>query len=1332
MHSLLSLYNPTLDLEYEFMPKLDQVSLFLWHGAGDGLIRIYHTSLSEWLTSEANKGKFYYIKKQNGHNRLAKYYLKKAVKNNSPLKPDEAFHLASQIVEGGLGEFMVQQFLSLPSSHINTTDPVTRTTALHHSSSCLNADVTKLLVHHFCNVDCLDNSQRTPSLIAATLGHLNNLKILFERGANLSHTAKHLDDEIASNSEDPVNECQKKLCGYSLLHTAAQEGNIDVVNFLLQHEVNIMRTTEANNTPVQLAAANGHLQIVQTLKKAGGVLDGISLHHASTRGHNRVVQYLLGEGIKDTCVHDIPSFIFSDQNDDESKASKIRLYDNRHFYLRETALHAAVKGGHLSVIKSLLSENQSAINCANSAGRLPLHEAVHTNNYNILEALLTTGTNASVSCDNAIKSTQFEPPLLDSLAQNHCPCGFSPLHIAAMYGYHSAAELLIKYGANVSAGDCTGSTPLHIASCHAMLSLVTLLIKSGANINAASLNGSTPLHSAAACFAKTVLRPLFDLGCDHYTTDDEGMTALHYVVKDIDVVSSEYLVDLYARQPKDWIEKEKGVYQQETVSKTNEEYRWLDALIELVICSATTKTTRTTKDTQFVSMVDKANRTVWDKIQRKTIVSYVLLGSDDFGGGVFVLLLTPLGFSYDFTFNEVIKSVIRQKKTLNMLPRSILRFIVRTYQTMFPESMNCSTLLHLVTYNHVLATNYLLQLGFDVNCRDVSGLSPLLVYLRTGGRHMSKVLVKHNVEVEITCGDPFENSVFHLASYHKLHYLHYLYEFLLGSDKWQKYLQTENAMFDYFVDRYEEEETKGNVETIKTGDGPLTLAVLSHPKGTHVIDECFDAEGYNALHRAAQGGNLIAIQKYLSLGANPFVKTLDGFSPLWLSVRYAIKYRPFLGLERPSVLTALEVEVASLSASALLSHVLQYTTVNIGCDRRRSDLTLYHIAASRGMWKFIKQLLSSSRIIGIDINCPNKDGITPMYLAKFFGGDSCELDSPWCKVVDVIKSFGGNLQHPTLESEYILIDTFSQRFATTLDVDPSEQKMALWQHNGRHNCQNYTTVTAFHVLGAYGDFERICSDYQTKREICVTFKEECPTENLRLPHLDYVLRLLDSQREIISSFFSIQNCFTHSLDNEIKQVKELLSYAFASHSEVSTEHFQNNWERQLSRLQLRVRDDPQFYGIISCPFGKRAMGLYTWYHIYKRLLDSVLENLDQVKSVISRTLPRFLAKMDSALRNFEKALNCDWEAVSVKHVQLEFYLRTLQRIWTYHRTSLQLVTSDFLSRRIKNVLLQPSNELIKLLLRLASKQSSDSFTYIENLTFKIPPLWRNKDKKFFE
>ena len=179
---------------------------------------------------------------------------------------------------------------------------------------------------------------------------------------------------------------------------------------------------------------------------------------------------------------------------------------------------------------------------------------------------------------------------------------------------------------------------------------------------------------------------------------------------------------------------------------------------------------------------------------------------------------------------------------------------------------------------------------------------------------------------------------------------------LQGSDNWQKYLQTKNAIFDYFVDRYDEENNKGNVQTIRSGD-QWTIGL--------------SATGYNAFHRAAQGANLAAIEKFFSLGANPFLKTTDG-SRLWLSILYAVKCRPFLNLDRPSVLTSLEVELASFSASAILSYLLRNGKLDVGCNKSHPDLTIYHVAATRGMWQFIAHLLSSSEIIGMDVNCNTK------------------------------------------------------------------------------------------------------------------------------------------------------------------------------------------------------------------------------------------------------------------------------------------------------------------------------------------------------------------------
>ena len=1317
MYSLFKLDQPSLELEYEFLPKLDQVALFLWHGSEDGLIRIHHSSLSEWLTSEINKGKIYYVKKQNGHNRLARYYLLKAEENNSPLKPYEALCLTSHIVEGGLNKSLEQKFLSLPSEHINTTDPLTQTTALHYSSDRLNTDVTKLLMQHFSDVDCPDNNRRTPCFVAATSGHVNIVKALFERGADLDHTTSCLDVGIASYSKDPIRECKRIKCGYSLLHSAAQEGRVNVVQFLIQHNVSLTKTTGANNTAIQLAAAYGHLKTVDTLKEAGGVLDGTCLHHAAVGGHKEIVQYLLQEGVNDSCISSTPPFIPSVEEYKEFITSEFYVYDNLHIYLRETALHAAVRKGHLSVIRLLLNDlDQSAISCKNSAGRLPQHDAVHLNKYDALEVLLALGASLTVRCNSAVlPPLPIHPYFSRNLEGIRCPCGSTPLHLAAMYGHQSIAQLLIENKADVNAGDCNGSTPLHVATCQGMSALVVLLVKNGADINSRSLNGSTPLHSAAACFGKSVFYPLFDMGCDHLAVDNEGMTALHYIVKDVNITITDYLTDLYVRNPKDWIENPRRNSHHETMDKLDRTYPWLNTLVEVIRSFMAAEREGLYP---FLEMKDNKNQTVFSILEEKTNASSLLIGSSRIRGLSLVLSLTTFLYVYDTACYQtaITRALPIKNQYSSLIPISFKSVISKTLTSLL-TTINCSTLTRFVELRLVHTVNTVLQASaVDVNCRDDLGITPLLMYLRTGGRHMAKVLVKHDVEVKIICGDPFEISAFHLISYHKLHYLHYLHEFFLGSDNWQKYLDLKDAIFDYFLDNYEEQNDprNGTSESVRTGDGLLTKAILSHPNGTKVIDECFDEEGYNALQRAAQGANVPAIQKFLSLGANPFLETASGFSPLWLSVLYAVKYRPFLNFEKPCTLTALEVELASLSASTLLNHFLENRSFDVGCDATRSNLTLYHIAASRGMWQFVAHLLSSNKVTGIDVNCPNKDGITPLYLATIIGGDSCQTQNSWCKVGNIIKRFGGTFQYPTLEAEYFLIfNIFFGMNPSHLFLELTEEEiLALHQNCGRDECQQYHSRKA-DIFKTSDEVDRVHNNYKIEVEKCSRFIEECPSDiKTELCHFSYVMLIFDKQVTLKYKFFHIRNSFIRFLDEEIRRLKNLLHTATRPHSEMT----------------CKPGSPPKGTIDMCNEFYKPALepAVHDFYRNYKQNLDLVMENLNEVKSsmTLNGRLPRYLRKMNSVLNIYDETLNCDWQIVAIKYVQLSFQVRNIN-FWqqAVRRTLTVPSVSEFLSQRMTDVILQPSDESLRLVLKLASKKSFGNFNYLRILRFTKPPFW---------
>lgn len=1149
IHSLLKLDNPALDFEYDIIPKLEEVSLFLLHGSEKGLVRIYHASLSEWLTSEANKGKFYYVKKQNGHRRLAELYLQNATTTMQSKTIEEVFYLACHIVEGGLNEHQVHKFLSLPSNMVNRSDEV-KTTALHLSSGAVDSRVTDLLMKHFYNVDCLDNDRRTPAFIAATTGCLKNLIILFERGANLNHTVTCLDLKMPRDTQDSVRECKRRACEYSLLHSAAQEGNIDIVEFLIENHLNVVKVTGSNNTAVQLAAENGHLEVVVALKKAGAALDGISLHHAAGGGHNHVVEYLKIEGIRDDCINKSPSQTESSRTRNIWQDVEVHAYDNDHLKMRETALHAAVRNGHLSVIETLLRHDDSAINCPNIAGRHPLHEAVHLNSYHALKAMLAAqGVNTSVRCNTSLQTLG----TLGGSPQNHCRCGFTPLHIAAMHGYHSVAKLLIAQNADINAGDCNGSTPLHIASCHGMISLLTLLVDNGANPNRVSFNGSTPLHSAAACFATESFRPLLDLGSDFFVKDVKNMTALHYIVKDIKVVGTEYFADLYVDKPKDWIEV--AVHENEPWQKGELKNSWLNALIKITKGYAASHDLTQQLEFSF-NDIEKIYSNVFYSLGKRANASLFLTGGDGLEDSSLVKIATPLNFVMDTLVHDVLKRVlvtINKPYEPNLIPEPLTKALSMTFAIIFPALKDCSLLSSTVKDDMVYILSIVLQAGADVNCQDHSGRTPLLAYLHSGGRHMSKVLVKHRARMSITCEDPFEMSVLHLISYHKLHYLHYLPQFLLGDDNWFKFRALDDSMFDYFFEKYEEIQVNGHKKTVRTGDGPLTLAIKSHPQGTEVINECFDAEGYNALHRAAQGANVVAIKKFLAWGADPFLENSYGYSPLWLAVLNSVKYTPFLNFHKKNVLTALEVDLASMSASVILSHLLLRGSVDIACDKRRPDLTLYHIAAIRGMWQFISRLFSAKRITGLDVNCANKHGITPMYLAKLVGGATCEWDSPWCRVLKIIQNRGGTLQYPTQEAEYFLISTlfFGMRPGYTFLELTEHEIFTLQDDWGRDECKKYKNGET-DLLKSSCELDRLYNEYDEKLDQCFTCSKRCLPEIKRdLPYFKSVKAVFRDQQPLKLHHGSVRDNFVKFLDEESKHIQSILREVTKPYTSVS-------------------------------------------------------------------------------------------------------------------------------------------------------------------------------------
>ena len=541
MFDLLKIRENSLD-EYDFKNRLRQLGHFLKIGK-DNTLTLYHLSLTEWLTSEENEK--YFVSKEKGHEAFCDYYFG-VVRDRKKNRPrDYILALAQHIVPlGGSKEAYVQEFLSLPSQTINSSDPQNNRTLLHSAATIDNRDALELLSRHFSCIDCVDDRRITPAFLAAERGLVGNLAFLVQKGAKINHKTKTLGafheanslnvDTILSRSFrwviEPLGESKSILyLDSTMLHAAAQRGRVSVVRFLIEQGVPLSLLNGVQLTALQVAAEKGHREVVETLYKAGAFADQTALHHAAANNRLEVVNYLLDSGVKDGCLRCDGSFYWvkgtnrlpgrlllltppinlelclfdgGTKNcldwEDIWPGENKTLFDDEHLIFCHSALHAAVASGHDQVVTRLLSEKHNALDCLDYSGRTPLHEAVKKNNMIIVNLLLEKQSRMIHSkCKHWQKLHLINFYERERYYEGVCDCGYTPLHVAARYNRHQLAALLIREGARVDDRDCSGATPLHIAARYGHDQLAALLIREGARVDDKDCNGFTPLHIAA-------------------------------------------------------------------------------------------------------------------------------------------------------------------------------------------------------------------------------------------------------------------------------------------------------------------------------------------------------------------------------------------------------------------------------------------------------------------------------------------------------------------------------------------------------------------------------------------------------------------------------------------------------------------------------------------------------------------------------------------------------------------------------------------------------------------------------------------------------------------
>lgn len=344
-----------------------------------------------------------------GHKNVVEYLAQRYPKkiNERDDLYQTALHLAT-----GKGHFeVVQLLLSLDNIERDCKDGYHQT-VLHIASSRGYTRIVAEAHGVALEVNSKDIAGRTPLHYAALNGHADIVQELIAiKGADryakdyLGCTPLHL--AACDENAHAVLEYLLLLCkgekrmisslnddGLAPIHLAAHTGNALAVNRLLVGTSDSAFTSPWCQSPLHVAAAAGHVQVLSTILdhsvrcRDRDRIGRTALHYAAMNDHPAVVDKLLSAGLVDemdmggfTALHlaareghaTVVRFLVRGQSDANIKVSRSTLDENFHSWADQrhlksadfvysegmSALHLAARNGHMMVVEELLKSAES-------------------------------------------------------------------------------------------------------------------------------------------------------------------------------------------------------------------------------------------------------------------------------------------------------------------------------------------------------------------------------------------------------------------------------------------------------------------------------------------------------------------------------------------------------------------------------------------------------------------------------------------------------------------------------------------------------------------------------------------------------------------------------------------------------------------------------------------------------------------------------------------------------------------------------------------------------------------------------------------------------------
>ena len=320
---------------------------------------------------------------------------------------------------------------------------------------------------------------------------------------------------------------------------ACNDGTLKEVRSLLRGRVNINRLDVYGETALIIAARRGNLKIVEAILRKKPKLNirselgRTALMLACWMGHRRIISVLLEHGA-DVSVEDNSGrdAIYYAEGDKEI----LSLLDEIPFGLAvvtevDRELLIAAKTGNLGNAKRAL-QHAASLEAEDHLGRDAAQLARHHGRREIerlLDGVRIERSEEISSLDQKflIAAIKDEASSVENAIQDGAgleatdPIGSTALMLASEYGNLNAVEMLLHYGASISAEEKEpGYDALMYACSFGHEEIVQVLVDHGAEVNRRNKRSETPLVIASTMGHSKVVVRLLSSGADHALTTE--------------------------------------------------------------------------------------------------------------------------------------------------------------------------------------------------------------------------------------------------------------------------------------------------------------------------------------------------------------------------------------------------------------------------------------------------------------------------------------------------------------------------------------------------------------------------------------------------------------------------------------------------------------------------------------------------------------------------------------------------------------------------------------------------------------------------------------------